>query len=111
MRLFVLLVDEPRFSKSLYTAVENAVPWYTTVLNLDDEKKYGKRSSYQFLNDFNLLTPGLQIVHIARINKFILSTHGGITSFDDPIAMDRFLSQELHYSDLQLEEGSQNIIG
>ena len=48
MRLFVLLADEPRFSKNLYTAVENAVPRYTTVLNLDDEKNTASAAATSF---------------------------------------------------------------
>ena len=111
IRFFLLLVDQHmgRVSSPLLAALKNAAAYYTTVLNMTDENRYGKESSLQFLMDYNLLTPGLQVLHLSKINQYLVSYNGGVRSFDNPQAMDQFLNRELKYNDFQLETGNHNV--
>lgn len=111
MRLFLLLVFQnlDRATSKLDTTLKQAAGWYISSLNVTDEKQFGKRGSYTFLEDFNVLTPGLCILELPWITKLIVSYEAGIKSFDDAIAMDQFLSKTLGYNNLQLETGNQNV--
>lgn len=110
MQLFLLVVTQniDRATTKLDFALKQAAAWYAACLNLEDEKKYGKKSSYQFLTEFNLLTPGLRVLHLEGINKYVVSYPEGVNSFDSLEAMDKFLVS-LGYNDLQLESGHQNV--
>src|SRR3989442_7489387 len=110
MQLFLLVVTQniDRATTKLDVALKQAGAWHATCLNLEDEKKYGKKSSYHFLTEFNLLTPGLKILHLQGVNKYVVSYTDGVKSFDSPPVMDQFLVS-LGYNDLQLESGHQNV--
>ncbi|MCK9402305.1 MAG: hypothetical protein M0Q26_02800 [Chitinophagaceae bacterium] len=111
MQLYLLLVYQnlDRATVKMDKALKEAVIWYCSALNMEDEKKYGKQSKFKLLQNYNLLTPGLQIVHLEGIDRYLLSYDSGVKSFDSPLAMDRFLSVDLKYTDLQLEEGNHNV--
>ena len=89
-------------------SLQQAAAWYVTCQNLEDEKKYGKRGSYHFLTDFNMLTPGLNVLHLEGIDKYIVSYSDGVKSFDNQVAMDKFMVS-LGYDDPQLENGYLNV--
>jgi hypothetical protein len=110
MQLFLLVVSQniDRAASKLDVVLKQAAAWHATCLNLEDEKKYGKKSSYHFLEEFNLLTPGLKLLYLEGINKYVVSYPDGVRSFDGPEAMDRFLVS-LGYNDLQLQTGHQNV--
>ncbi len=111
MQVFLLIVSQniDRATSKLDTALKQAAAWHTTCLNLEDQKKYGKQSSFYFLTDFNLLTPGLKIMHLAGIDKYVLSYPDGIKSFDNARAMDEFMTETLGYNEVQLETGHHNV--
>lgn len=110
MLLFLLLVIQniDRATAKLDAALQQAAAWYVTCQNLEDEKKFGKKGSYHFLNDFNVLTPGLNVLHLEGIDKYIVSYPDGVKSFDNAQAMDQFMVS-CGYNDLQLETGYQNV--
>lgn len=111
-RLFIIMVDQnlDRATVNLRPAVKEAALWYTKVLNMEDAKIYGKSSSVSVLTDLNVLTPGLQIVHLQKLNKYIVSSPGGVKSFDDVVSMDTFMNKTLGYSQAQLEDGYFNAV-
>ena len=94
-----------RATAKLPPALKEAVVWYTSNLNKDDIKTYGKSSQVSLLSDLNALTPGLQVVHLEKLDKFILSYPDGVKTFDDSASMDAFTNQTLGYSHVQLEDG------
>ncbi len=106
-RLFIIMVDQnlDRATVKIAPALKEAAVWYTATLNKDDTKTYGKSSQVSLLSDLNLLTPGLQIVHLKKLDKFILSYPDGVKTFDDSRSMDAFTNKTLGYSHLQLEDG------
>lgn len=110
IQLFLLVITQniDRASTKLDAALKQAAAWQATCLNLEDEKKYGKKSRYHFLTEFNLLTPGLRILHLEGFNKYVVSYTDGIKSFDSLEAMDKFMVS-LGYNDLQLESRHQNV--
>jgi hypothetical protein len=109
-QLFLLVVTQniDRAITKLDTALQQAASWHATCLDVEDQKKYGKKSSYHFLTDLNLITPGLKILHLPGVDKYILSYPQGVKSFDSLKAMDKFMTS-LGYNDLQLEGGHQNV--
>ena len=112
VRLFLLLIDK-QISKpnlNLESTVLQAVSWYSSVLNISDMKKSGKSSTYKLLKDFSPLIPGLQIIQLPKFGKYVLSSFNWLKSFDDPMEMDKFLSEVLGYTDQQLETGHTNIL-
>lgn len=106
-QLFIIMVDQnlDRATVNLPVALKEAAVWYTSALNKSDTKTYGKSSQVSLLSDLNLLTPGLQIVHLQKLDKFILSYPDGVKTFDDSASMDAFTNKTLGYSHLQLEDG------
>lgn len=111
-QLFALMVDQniDRATTKLPAALKQAMQWYTTVLNKEDTIKYGKPSQVGLFSDLNLLTPGLQIVHLEKLGKFIVSYPDGIKTFDDSRSMDDFTHSTLGYAHLQLQDGYFNSI-
>ncbi len=109
-QLFIIMVDQnlDRATVKLPLALKEAAIWYTSALNKSDTKTYGKPSQVSLLSDLNLLTPGLQIVHLLKLDKFMLSYPGGVKTFDDSASMDVFTNKTLGYSHLQLEDGHFN---
>lgn len=107
--LFVVFQNLDRSTK-LNAEIKKAAAWYVTILNKEDEIKYGHRSSYTFLQDFNAITPGLQIIQHNRMGTFLVSYDGGVKGFDSQPAMDQFLSKTMGYTDLQLEKGNINVL-
>lgn len=106
-QLFIIMVDQnlDRATVKLPLALKESAIWYTSSLNKSDTKTYGKSSQVSLLSDLNLLTPGLQIVHLQKLDKFILSYPDGVKTFDDSASMDAFTNKTLGYSHLQLEDG------
>lgn len=111
MQLYLLFVYQnlERATVKIDKALKEAVSWYCTALNGVDEKKYGKQSKFKLLQNYNLLTPGLQILYIEGLDKYLLSNDYGVKSFDTPQAMDQFLSNDLKYADIQLAGGNYNV--
>lgn len=111
-QLFILMIDQniDRATVKLPVALKEAMRWYISVLNKEDTIKYGKSSQVALFSDLNLLTPGLQIVHLEKLNKYILSYPDGIKTFDDSRSMDTFNHSTLGYAHLQLEDGYFNSI-
>ena len=111
-QLFALVVDQniDRATTKLPVALKQAVQWYTTVLNKEDTIKYGKPSQVGLFSDLNLLTPGLQIVHLEKSGKFIVSYPDGIKTFDDSRSMDDSTHSTLGYAHFQLEDGYFNSV-
>lgn len=108
--LFLLLVLQniDRATTKLDASLSEAAAWFVTCQNLEDEKRFGKKGSYHFPTEYNVLTPGLSILHLEASNKYLVSYEGGVKSFDDAVAMDKFLVS-VGYNNLQLEMGHQNI--
>ena len=106
--LILVIQNIDRATVKLDAALKQAAAWYVTCQNLEDEKKHGKRGSYHFLTNFNVLTPGLNVLHLEGIDKYILSYADGVKSFDNLEAMDKFMVS-LGYNSLQLETGYQNV--
>jgi hypothetical protein len=106
--LLLVIQNIDRATSKLDAALGQAAAWYVTCQNLEDEKKYGKRGTYHFLTEFNVLTPGLCVLHLEGIDKYIVSYADGVKSFDDAEAMDKFMVS-LGYNNLQLETGYQNV--
>lgn len=106
-QLFIIMVDQnlDRATVKLPLALKEAVVWYASTLNKEDTKTYGKPSQISLLSDLNLLTPGLQVVHLEKLDKFILSYPDGVKTFEDSASMDAFTNRTLGYSHLQLEDG------
>ena len=106
-QLFIIMIDQnlDRATVKLPPALKVAVIWYTSNLNKDDIKTYGKPSQVSLLSDLNVLTPGLQVVHLEKMDKFVLSYPDGVKTFDDSASMDAFTNQTLGYSHVQLEDG------
>ncbi|MEO6915817.1 MAG: hypothetical protein ABI151_09355 [Chitinophagaceae bacterium] len=97
-----------RATTKLEASLQQAAAWYVSCQNLEDEKTYGKKGTYHFLTEFNVLTPGLAVIHLEGIDKYIVSHPGGVKSFDKAQAMDEFMVS-LGYNDLQLEMGHYNM--
>lgn len=110
LSLFLLRVIQniDRATSKLDAALYQAAGWFVTCQNLEDEKKYGKRGTYHLLTEFNVLTPGLSVLHLEAVNKYIVSYTDGVRSFDTAEAMDKFLVS-LGYNHLQLEMGHHNV--
>jgi len=106
--LLLIIQNIDRATTKLEASLQQAAAWYATCQNLEDEKKYGKRGTYHFLAEFNVLTPGLSVIHLEGIDKYIVSHPGGVKSFDKPQAMDEFMVS-LGYNHLQLEMGHYNV--
>jgi len=111
-QLFVLMIDQniDRATVKLPSALKEAMRWYTSVLSKEDLLKYGKPGQVGLFSDLNVLTPGLQVVHLEKLNKYILSYPGGLKTFDDSGSMDIFSHSTLGYNHLQLEDGYFNAI-
>ena len=111
-QLFIVMVDQnlDRATINLRPAVKDASLWYANVLNKEDAKIYGKSSSVSVLADLNVLTPGLQIVHLQKLDKYIVSYPDGVKSFDDLVSMDLFMNKTLRYSHAQLQDGYFNAV-
>lgn len=88
--------------------LHEAAVFYARYLGLEQSSK-GK-SGYAFFEDYNVLTPGMQIFHLQKQNKYILSFQHGIKSFDNDDALFDFLEKQLQYKDVQLVEGKINVI-
>ena len=110
MQLFLLIVKQniDRAIAKLDQALEQAAAWHVTCLNAVDQKKYGGQSRFNFLADYNVLTPGLKVLELPEIKKYVLSYPEGIKPFGNREAMDKFMVS-LGYNDLQLETGFQNV--
>ena len=106
-QFFILMADQniDRATTKLPVALQEAMRWYSSVLTKEDTIKYGKPSQVALFGDFNLLTPGLQIVHLQKLNKYIVSYPDGIKTFDDSLSMDVFNHSTLGYPHFQLEDG------
>jgi len=109
---FILMIDQniDRATVKLPVGLKEAMRWYTSVLNKEDTVKYGKPSQVGLFTDLNLLTPGLQVIHLEKLHKYILSYPGGVKTFDDSRSMDTFSHSTLGYAQLQLEDGYFNSI-
>ena len=108
--IFSLIIDQKidRASAKIYQALEGAAKWYGNVLNIEDAKTCGGNSELTLLHDFNLLTAELQVLHLKKADKYMLSYPHGLKTFDDADALDAFVLDKLRYDPLQFEKGRFN---
>lgn len=97
-----------RAATSLTLSLRQAAGWYCSCMASRDAPEYGK-CSWSLLADFNVLTPGLQVIHYEQADRYVLSFPTGVYTFADHQSMDEFLSEVLEYNDRQLESGNTNI--
>jgi hypothetical protein len=111
-QVYLLLVAQniDRATTKLTRALQEAAEWYVDCLSKTDVKMYNKNSQWSFFSDFNLFTPGVQVVHLKITDKYLLSFEDGVKTFDDMKTMDQFLRQSLGFTDVHLEAGSHNVI-
>ena len=77
-RLFLLFVFQnlDRATTKFDMTLKQAASWYVSGLNMTDEKQCGKPGNYMFLEDYNLLTPGLCILELPCVGRLIVSYEG-----------------------------------
>ena len=111
-QVYLLLVAQniDRATTKLALALQAAAEWYVACLSKTDVKTYGKNSQWSFFSDFNLLTPGVQVVHLKIVDKYLLSYEDGVKTFNDMKTMEAFMSQSLGHTNIQLEVGNHNVI-
>lgn len=110
-RIFLIVVMDSfdKASNQLKVTLHNAASWYTACLNKEDSQKYGADSSWSPLIDYNVKTPGLQVLHIVKQNQYLVSYKQGIKSSHSTEAMDDFLDELGHTAD-KVGGGSLNTI-
>jgi hypothetical protein len=82
-----------------------AAAWYWTFLNRDDQKKYGKKSTWSYLRDFSVLTKHLQILRMPTLKKYLVSYPNGLKTVQGEMALESFLTKALQYPAHIIEEG------
>lgn len=91
-------------------ALFQAAAWYCRFRDKTDQKAGGTKSSWSYLQDFSILTKGLQILRLPKQKKFLISFAGGIKTVHSDEALDIFLSKDLGYNELALEQGIVNSV-
>lgn len=86
-------------------ALFEAASWYCSYLNHEDHKRYGKKSTWSYMQDFTLVTKGLQILRMPRQKKFIISYPNGIKTVNNDQELDTFLVHALKYPPFIVDEG------
>ncbi len=111
-QVYLLLVSQniDRATTKLTWALREAAEWYVACLSKTDVNTFNKKSQWSLFSDFNLFTPGVQVVHLKITDKYLLSYEDGVKTFDDMKTMDQFLRQSLGFTDVQLEVGNHNVI-
>lgn len=97
-------------AKKMPAALHAAASWYCACLDLEDHVKYGAHSSWTILGDFNVLTPGLQILRLPKQKKYLISYANGIKTVDKEEALDLYLQQVLAFPEVALEKGIINTL-
>ena|ERR1700687_4244092 len=92
-------------SVKMPAALWEAAGWYCSFLDHDDFKKYGKKGTWSFMQDFNLLTKGLQILRMPRLKKYLVSYANGLKTVNSDDELDIFLTKALQYQSFIVEEG------
>jgi hypothetical protein len=92
-------------SKKMPAALHAAASWYCNCLDQEDHLKYKAHSTWGVMGDFNVLTPGLQILRLPVQKKFLISYDNGIKTVDNEEALDKFLRQGLGYPEVAMEKG------
>jgi hypothetical protein len=100
-------IDRPKNLK-LDKLLKEAAQFYARYLGLEQSSK-GK-SGYALFDDYNALTPEMQIFHLPAQNKYLLSYPLGLKSFDTDDELFDYLEVQLQYRDVQLAEGKVNVI-
>lgn len=105
LKVFYIIVIRHHGSgktEKMRKALQETANWYANCLNLQNPGSGDKKGGYMLLRDYAKETPGLQILHITKLNRFIVSMERGITSFGDEKDMFRFFYEVLGYKEKQL---------
>lgn len=105
VKLFYIIVikqHDRSGDEAMAKALKETVNWYANCLRKVNPVVEGKTDGYMLLKDYNQSTPGLQILHLPKLERFILSFKRGITSFSDDKAMFHFCQEVLGYKEEQL---------
>jgi hypothetical protein len=90
--------------------LRDAVVFYTRYLGHEDNKKLSGKTGYKLFEDYNPLTPGMQIFHLQSQNTYILSHPLILKTFESIEGALEYLEEQFAYKDEQLVEGRVNVI-
>ena len=92
-------------SVKMPAALLQAAAWYCSYLDNDDHKKFNKKSTWSYMQDFSLLTKGLQILRMPRLKKYLVSYPNGLKTVNNDDELETFLTKALQYPPFIVEEG------
>lgn len=92
-----LMQNIDRATAKMHSALFEAAAWYCNYLNHEDHKKYGKKSSWSYMQDFSLVTKGLQILRMPKLKKYLISYPDGLKTVNSDRELDSFLVNALRY--------------
>ena len=106
-RFYILQVMQniDKASGKMPQALFEAAAWYCRFRDRSDQKANSKESTWSHLQDYNILTKDLQILHLPKLKKFLVSYAGGIKTVHSDKELDTFLSDGLGYNQMALEQG------
>lgn len=87
-----------------------AAQYYVTCMSTIDHKKYEKKGSLAFLNQYNALIPEVTLLELNAVNSFVLFYPAGISTFKSMEEASQFLINELHYNEGLMEEAYVNVL-
>ena len=111
--LFVLImrdiIDRSNTTK-LNQFLEEAAHYYVTCMSALDHKKYEKKCSLAFLNQYNDFMPEVTLLELSAASSFVLFYPAGISTFKTAEEASQFLIKELHYNEGLMEVAYVNVL-